>query len=156
MTVIAHDEDFFLWTRQQAEALRRLAETRPNVDVDWPNLIEEIEDLGRQEPRAIKSRMRVVLAHLLQLACSPDEYPRRHWRSEIVEQRSQLHDLIADSPSLRPHLQEFLASSYPSARKQVAEKLGIPVSDIPMDCPFTLAHVLDDDWYPAIPERSAR
>jgi hypothetical protein len=35
-------DDFHAWTRDQAAALRRLAESRPNADVDWANLIEEV------------------------------------------------------------------------------------------------------------------
>ena len=29
------EEDFYAWTRHQADALRRLAETRPNVGIDF-------------------------------------------------------------------------------------------------------------------------
>jgi len=33
--------------------------------VDWKNLIEEIEDMGRSERRSLKSNLIVVLVHLL-------------------------------------------------------------------------------------------
>jgi hypothetical protein len=41
-----YDEDSYVWTQRQADALRRLAETRPNADLDFAHLIEEVPDLG--------------------------------------------------------------------------------------------------------------
>ncbi len=151
MTLVEHDQDFFLWTRQQADALRRLAETRPNIQVDWANLIEEIEDLGREQARGLQSHLRVTLLHLLALAYSRDEYPRRHWTAEVLEERTQVDDYISANPSLTPRLPEFLAAAYRRARKQAALKLDIAFAELPADCPFTLEQVLDDDWFPAAP-----
>lgn len=48
-----YDQDFYVWTQRQAEALRRLAETRPNVGLDFPHLIEEVEDLGTSQRDAV-------------------------------------------------------------------------------------------------------
>jgi hypothetical protein len=155
MTLAAHDEDFFLWTRQQADALRRLAETRPNVDIDWPNLIEELEDLGSEQAHAVQSHLRVILVHLLALAYSKEENPRRHWKGEILEQRSRLESRIHDSPSLRPKLPEFLAVAYRQARKQAALKLDVDISQLLVDGPFTLEQVLDDDWFPGAPSEGS-
>ena len=42
-----YERDFVLWSEAQADLLRRLAAgERVNAAVDWPNLIEEVEDLG--------------------------------------------------------------------------------------------------------------
>lgn len=49
-----YDEDFYVWTRRQADTLRRLAEMRPNVDLDFPHLIEEVEDLGASQRDAVR------------------------------------------------------------------------------------------------------
>jgi hypothetical protein len=151
MSVVAHDQDFFLWTRQQAEALRRVAETRPNVEVDWSNVIEEIEDLGWEQSHAIGSHLRVALLHLLILSLSRDENPRNHWREEILEQRVRLDARLSDSPSLRPRLPDLLIKAYRHARKQAAFKLGVSVYHLPEDCPFRLDQVLDDAWFPQTP-----
>lgn len=40
-----YDRDFFLWTREQAQALR--ARQAGANDLDWDRLAEEIEDVGR-------------------------------------------------------------------------------------------------------------
>lgn len=46
-----YDEDFWSWTQEQAGALLR----RDLDAIDWENLIEEIETLGRSEQHASTS-----------------------------------------------------------------------------------------------------
>jgi hypothetical protein len=51
-----YDEDILLWSEQQAELLRRMAQgDRVNDQVDWENVAEEIVDVGRSELRAVAS-----------------------------------------------------------------------------------------------------
>ena len=147
MSLAEHDQDFFLWTRQQADALRRLAETRPNAEIDWNNVIEEIEDLGNEQEHAIESHFVVALVHLLKLAYSRDEQPRRHWTVEIAAQRGSLKRRLRKNPSLRARSAQLMAEAYQDARRQVSLLLGDAVL-IPSDCPFTLDQVLDEDWFP--------
>jgi hypothetical protein len=150
MSLIEHDKDFFLWTRQQAEALRRLAEARPNGEVDWPNLIEEIEDLGKEQQHAIVSHLIVALVHLFKLSYSPDLEPRRHWMVEIDAQRGSLERRLRINPSLRARSDELLAEAWRLASRQLKLQFGRG-SAIPTDCPFTLAQLLNDDWFPETP-----
>ena len=44
-----YEEDFVAWTEQQAEALRSAARGSTNQPLDWENLAEEIESLGRSD-----------------------------------------------------------------------------------------------------------
>jgi hypothetical protein len=148
MSVVDHDQDFYLWTRQQADALRRLAETRPNIHIDFANVIEEIEDLGSEQEHAIVSHFTVVLLHLLKLAYSPDEQPRRHWRVEIAAQRGSLARRLRKNPSLKIGAGQLLADAYPSARRQMSLEYVELADLIPEACPFALDRVLDNDWFP--------
>jgi hypothetical protein len=52
-----YEDDFLLWSESQAALLRRLAagERVNDRDLDWANLSEEIEALGRGELRAVES-----------------------------------------------------------------------------------------------------
>jgi len=64
--------------------LRRLAAgERVNATVDWPNLIEEVEDLGRAEFHACESLLRQAMLHLLKLHSGADA-PAAHWRAETL------------------------------------------------------------------------
>jgi hypothetical protein len=46
-----YDQDFFLWTQEQAAALRRAKDS--NLPLDWENLAEEIECLGKSDRREL-------------------------------------------------------------------------------------------------------
>ena len=59
--VVSYDDDFFLWPQRQAALLRE----RMPADVDWQNLSEEIESLGKRDRREAASNLRVVMLHLL-------------------------------------------------------------------------------------------
>src|SRR5215210_3215376 len=52
-----YDTDVFEWSQQQATLLRRRAagELVNEAGLDWPNIAEEIESVGRSEVRAIGS-----------------------------------------------------------------------------------------------------
>ncbi len=150
MSVVEHDQDFFLWTQQQADALRRLAETRPNVEIDWDRVIEEIEDLGKEQQHAIVSHFVVALVHLFKLSYSPDLEPRRHWMVEIAAQRGSLEQRLRSNPSLRARSDELLADAWGSGRRQLRLQFGRGAA-IPEYCPYTLEQVLDDDWFPEAP-----
>jgi hypothetical protein len=70
-----YDRDFVGWTEQVAEALRR----GDWAALDVANLIEEVEALGKSDRRAIKSRLEVLLMHLLSSAVAVGR--RRFWNS---------------------------------------------------------------------------
>ncbi len=58
-----YEQDYCLWLEKTASLLRdgRLHE------LDIPNLVEEIEDMGRSERRAVKSNLIVVRNALAQV-----------------------------------------------------------------------------------------
>ncbi len=94
-----YERDIVLWTEAQAALLRRLASgERVNADVDWPNVIEEIEALGRSERRATASLIRLALSHMMKVVLGgPD--PERHWRQEIRSFLTDAQD--AYTPAMR-------------------------------------------------------
>lgn len=79
-----YDTDFYTWAERQAALLRRLAAgERVNEAVDWPNLIEEVEDLGRSELHAVESLLTRALEHLMKIYGWPDAREVQHWRNEV-------------------------------------------------------------------------
>jgi hypothetical protein len=96
-----YEEDFVRWTEQQSLALREAAQAASNLPLDWENLAEEIESLGRSQRHALRSRIAVILEHLLKLDQSPATDPRRGWMDTIARERSDIEILLDDSPSLR-------------------------------------------------------
>lgn len=103
-----YERDFFAWSKEQAEALRGAAHSRSNVPIDWENVAEEIESLGRSERRELGSRIRQVVEHLAKLQLSPAVEPRAGWRDSIRQQRREITALLEDSPSLRTQLDDIV------------------------------------------------
>jgi Domain of unknown function DUF29 len=138
-----YDEDFFAWTEEQARLLRagELAE------IDALNLAEEIESVGRSDRREIRSRLTVLLTHLLKWCCQPGARSSG-WSGTIREQRDQIELILEDSPSLRPVIAEALSRAYKKARVIASEETSLPEATFPADCPFTPDQILAEDFLP--------
>ncbi|BAI72154.1 hypothetical protein AZL_015160 [Azospirillum sp. B510] len=146
----AYDEDFYAWTQAQARELRRAGAERNNAPVDWENVAEEIESMGRGQKSEIDSRLTVLFVHLLKWLYCPDlrERCERGWRLTIREQRKRLIREIKDSPSLRPYIVEIFTEDYLDARLRAAVEADVPDGHFPVEPPFTLDQALDPA-YPA-------
>ena len=102
-----YDQDFFLWTREQAEGLRHAKAS--NLPLDWENLAEEIESLGKSDRRQLASQVRCILRHLLKLEASPAIHPRAGWRTTVIDARREVAGVLRDSPSLRREVEDLIA-----------------------------------------------
>jgi 1,6-anhydro-N-acetylmuramate kinase len=112
-----YDSDLVLWSREQADLLRRMGVgERVNDQVDWENVAEEIESLGNSDRRDLSNRTQTILRHLIKLAVSPANQPRAGWKRTVVEQRSQIARLLKDSPSLRQLVPAAIAEEMADAR----------------------------------------
>ena len=66
MSANLYDADILEWSEHQAELLRRVAAGEPvNEAPDWPNIAEELADVGRSELRSCRSLLRQALRHML-------------------------------------------------------------------------------------------
>ena len=78
-----YETDVLVWAEQQASLLRRLAAgERLNEAVDWPNVIEELQDVGLSELRTCQSRLMQAMTHLLKLHAWPSSQSTRDWHDE--------------------------------------------------------------------------
>lgn len=145
-TPTLYEEDFYLWLKTTAEQLKKGKFT----EVDLDNLIEEIESMGRSERHAIKSLLTRLLEHLLKLTYWESERDRNgnHWNGEINNFRVEIQDLLGDSPSLKPYIQEIFESSYHNALETVRKKMGLSRGGLPDQVIFNLEQVLDNQWLP--------
>jgi hypothetical protein len=143
MTTPSYDTDFYAWTQQQAEALR--AKDWAALDVE--HLAEEVEDLRKTERRAVRSQLRLILSHLLKWHYQPDKRTDS-WRSTMANGRVLVQEDLEDLPSLAPELESLAAWAYPRARRDAAQETGLPLATFPEACPWPIAQVLDEDFWP--------
>jgi ribosomal protein L29 len=142
-----YDEDFYAWTQHQATLLRE--EKWQNLD--YSNLAEELESLGKSEYRELEHRLDGLLMHLLKWRYQPSGRQTGHsWRSTIREHRRQLARLLRDSPSLRPRVPSVLPESYANARLDASDETGLPLRTFPDICPWTMEQVLDETFWPEV------
>src|SRR3979490_1166385 len=109
-------DDIVLWSERQGELLRRRAagELVNEAELDWPNIAEEIESMGRAERDQLINRLATLLAHLLKWAFQPD-LRGNSWRLTILEQRRRAERIVSRNPSLRSRLCEVLTEAYGDA-----------------------------------------
>ena len=143
MSAQLHDRDFYTWTHQQAELLRK---GRFN-ELDANHLIEELESMGARERRELGNRLAILLAHLLKWQFQP-ERSGNSWRRTIKIQRIDINELLADNPGLTSELDEIFAKAYQKARLLAADETRFDESAFPIESPFQVREVLDLEFLP--------
>jgi hypothetical protein len=138
----AYDHDLYAWSKEQADALRR----RATNEIDFENLAQEIEGVGSSERKEIRSRLRVLLIHLLKWRYQPD-HQCPSWSASIDEARNRIALTLEDSPSLAAFPGEALAAAYRSALNDRAIN-HLDTHHLPATCPWDIAQVLDPDFLP--------
>ena len=85
------EDDILLWSERQAELLRRRAagELVNDAEIDWSNVAEEIEDVGKSEIRSVRSHILMALLHDLKAEAWPRSRDVPHWRAEARMHRGQ-------------------------------------------------------------------
>lgn len=138
-----YDEDFYAWSRQQAEFLRagKLAQA------DIEHIAEEIESMGRTEKRELVSRLTVLLLHLLKWAYQPEKRGPS-WEASIRVQRNRLIDHLDDNPSLKPLLPQAMAAAYRDARLEAVAETGLTAATFPEGSPWSAGEALDAGFWP--------
>lgn len=119
-----YEEDFLRWTEDQAAALRQAVGLATNLPLDWENLAEEIDSLGRSLKRELRSRLRVIIEHLIKLENSPAADPRRGWMETIDRERDDLELLLDESPSLKNEVSGMVATETARATKRAIQTLN--------------------------------
>jgi hypothetical protein len=138
-----YETDIALWSEHQASLLRRVAAgERVNDQVDWENVIEEIESVGRSEVKAVRSALLQALLHDLKAEAWPLSPYVDHWRAEAVRARGEAADDFTES--MRAKID--LAAIYRRALRAMPATIdGQPALPVPEKCPVTLDELLSEE-----------
>jgi hypothetical protein len=130
-TKILYDQDFSLWVEETVSQLK----AREFNQVDWENLIEEIESLARKDKRELKNKLRTLFEHILkrQYVTLPDCY--RGWEGTISRTQTELKDILEDSPSLRNFLVDIAHECYQDSVRNLRKEYDALFPD---NCPFRI------------------
>ena len=139
-----YERDALAWSDQQANLLRRLAAgERLNEAVDWPNVIEEIQDVGLSELRSCRSLLQQGMVHLLKLHAWPSSRTKEHWRTNAGTLLDDAAQRFTPSMRQRVELDELYARALRRAR-EATDDTGEP-RPLPDACPFELDELLDGE-----------
>jgi Domain of unknown function DUF29 len=136
-----YEEDYLLWLDETANLLK----SGDFSQLDIVHLIEEIEFLGSEQRRKVKSYLRQLLKHLLfyQYWSLPD--CKHHWSGEIDNFRVELRELL-QSKTLYNYFVEVKDEVYCDALRQAKKKSELTC--FPQTCPYTIEEILNIDFYP--------
>lgn len=135
-----HEADFNLWLEEVKSAIAN----QNFENMDWDNLIDEIDDMGASQKRALDSYMKRLIEHLLKLKFWHQEQERnqRSWRGEVNAFRDSINKIIKKNPSLKNYLLEEYEDNFRSATRRVGE-----LFEIPKDCFWELEKTMDLEFY---------
>ncbi len=138
-----YDTDILVWSEHQTDLLRRLAAgERVNDQVDWENVVEEIESVGREQLHAVESLLFQALLHMLKAEGWPLARDVENWRGDARGFRAQARRRFA--PSMRQKID--VSGLYEDAMKALPAVMdGQKPLPLPESCPVTLDELLDVD-----------
>jgi hypothetical protein len=161
-----YERDFYAWSCQQARTIRAvrtaLSDHRINdlraalFEVDWDNLAEEIETLGRSDRRELENRIQTIIEHLVKLQCSPAQEPRPGWRDTVRRSRAAIRRLLRDSPSLHGVVPVLIGETAADAARDAAHSLdeygeaAAAAAALLVNAHYPPDQVLGD-WWPDFP-----
>lgn len=140
-----YEADVVMWSERQTELLRRRAagDFANDADLDWAHIAEEIEAVGRSARRELRSRLVLLVHHLLKWRYQP-EFRSGSWRTTIRNQRNAIEDLLSESPSLKAALPEMFSAAYPRARLNAMDETGL--LELPETNPLTIEQALSENF----------
>ena len=129
-----YDTDILLWSERQADLLRRHAagERVNDASIDWPNIVEEIEDVGRSELHSVELLLVQALRHMLKAEAWPLHRDAENWRADAIDFRQQAQRRFAESMRQKIDMERL----HRHARRALPEKMdGLPPLPIQAEMP---------------------
>lgn len=139
-----YEADILAWSEQQTDLLRRHAAGELSNDgaLDWPNILEELESVGREQLHAVESFLVQALVHDLKAEGWPLLRDVPNWRADAIGFRGDAASRFTASMRQRIDLKRL----YERALRRLPETMdGQPPLPLPSECPMTLDELLADD-----------
>jgi predicted DNA-binding ribbon-helix-helix protein len=137
-----YEQDYYLWIE---DVLKNIQERKWN-EMDWDNLWEEIDDMGKSQKQRLTSNLRVLLMHLLKWEFQAEKRTNS-WKYTIIEHRRRILEQLEDSPSLKNYLNLNFATTYQKARKDASLETNLSLNTFPPQYPYAVEQILDEDWF---------
>ena len=134
-----YEADETAWLEAMAELIR----AGKYKDLDYAHLSEYLSDMAMRDRREVQSRLRILLAHVLQWESRKKKRTGSR-KATILRQRDEL-ELLLESAALRSHAEVVLPRIYATAVELAAVETGVPAETFPRECPYTVERLLAED-----------
>lgn len=140
-----YDTDVVTWSERRAALLRRVAAgERINDQVDWENVIVEVEGVGQSQIDAVESLLFQAFLHDLKAQAWPLARDVPGWRGDARGFRAQARRKCKYSASMRQKLD--IVGIYADALQTLPDALdGAAPLAVPQVCPVTLDELIAAD-----------
>jgi len=137
-----YDVDVLVWSEHQARLLRQHAAGEAGNEMpDWPNIIEEVESVGRDQLHAVESRLAQALAHMLKAEAWPLSREVPGWQAEARRFRDDAAARF--SPAMRQRID--VTKLYRRAQRILPDTIDrLQPLPVPQVCPVTLDEMSSD------------
>lgn len=141
-TKTLYDSDFALWVEEMTKHLK----ARNTDNLDWENLIEEIESLGKRDKRELENRLTTLWEHALKRRYVPLADCYRGWENTIKRTQKEIKKILRDSPSLKSYLLEIEVECYQDAVDNLIDEYEVV---FPETSPFpsNIEALLNDQFW---------
>ncbi len=141
---IKYEEDFYAWTIEQSNMLRD-----KNINqLDFENLIDEIETLGRDIKHKLSDEFASIISNLLMWEYKPNlRYKSVQLDAEYNRKKVMFY--LKDNPSLIKKTKEILDFAYKIGVLKAAKETLLEKEDFPLECPYTFDQIIDNGFYPS-------
>ncbi|WP_293119477.1 DUF29 domain-containing protein [Okeania sp. SIO1I7] len=126
-----YETDFVQWTEEQAKALNEHNEKA----LDWENLREEIDNLGKEKINAVHSFFKQIIIHRLKLDYTNDIRSRRNWIDEIDDFQDEIERRLTNTILNKINIE----AEYERAKRKVLKMYDVSLPDI---CPYTFEDLM--------------
>ena len=118
-----YHQDLNLWRQEIINAIQN----QQLENMDWDNLIDEINDMTASERRVLRSYTKRLIEHILKLKYwnSEKEYNQRGWEKEVVNFREEIKSILEESPSLNNYLEQNYLDWYEKSVKAMKREFSI-------------------------------
>jgi len=126
-----YEIDFVQWTEEQAKALKEHNEKA----LDWENLKEEIDNLGKEQINAVHSFLKQIIIHRLKLDYTNDILSRGHCLDEIDDFQDEIERRLTKTLLNKINIE----AEYERAKRKVLKIYDI---NLPNKCPYTFVDLM--------------
>jgi hypothetical protein len=141
-----YEKDFYLWVQENL----RLLKNREYELVDWENLLEEIEGIGRSLFIEVLRQMRKIMEGLYKWENFKNHPEAYDWVEEVAKARRELEELFEDSPSLKAiaqdkdTLQKAWKLSVRAMERWLEHSKNLTIKEaFPQECPYTFQQIME-------------